>query len=212
MIRLHRRVLLRAALGSLLCAATALPTIGALAESGDDARDFINSLAEKAITNVADAQISEVERAERFRKLFSESFSIPDISRFVLSRYWKVATPEQQQEFVHLFEDVTVLTWARRFRDYKGEKLEVLSAAKEGEHGWTVDSKIQKQQPPAVPVRWKLRETPNGLRIIDIAVQGVSLAITHRDDFNAQMQANEGNFDTLLSNLRTKIDQLKAAG
>jgi phospholipid transport system substrate-binding protein len=80
------------------------------AQADEAAKSFIGTLAQRAITTVADRQISQSERDERFRKLFISSFDIPEIGRFVLSRYWRVATPDQQQEFLSLFEEITVLT------------------------------------------------------------------------------------------------------
>ena len=61
------------------------------------------------------------------------------MGRFVLSRYWRIATPEQQKEFLLLFEEINVLTWARRFQEYNGESLDTLGASKEDERNWTVE-------------------------------------------------------------------------
>src|SRR5271165_3305891 len=48
-------------------------------------------------------------RVARFRQLFRQDFNVPGISRFVLGRYWRVATPAQQQEFIPLFTDYIAL-------------------------------------------------------------------------------------------------------
>jgi phospholipid transport system substrate-binding protein len=183
------------------------------AQTDDGAQKFIGALAQRAITTVADRQLPLVEREEQFRKLFVSSFDIPEIGRFVLSRYWRVATPDQQQEFLALFEDTTVVTWAKRFQDYNGQSLETVGATKDGDHGWVVDSHILRNQGPVIPVQWRLRESGDGsFRVVDIVVEGVSMAITQRSDYASAMQANGGKIDGLLSIMRTKLDQLKAAG
>ncbi len=193
--------------------AVCLNATAAHAQADDNARKFIGALAQRAITTVADRQVPEVERDERFRKLFVSSFDIPEIGRFVLSRYWRLATPEQQQEFLALFEDITVLTWAKRFQDYNGESLETVSATKDGDRGWVVDSHILRNQGPQIPVQWRLRENDDGsFRVVDIIVEGVSMAITHRSDYASAMQANGGRIDGLLAIMRTKLDQLKTSG
>jgi len=62
-------------------------------------------------------------------------------------------------------------------------------------------------------VQWRLHDMPDGsLRITDIIVEGVSMAITQRQDFSSTLQGIGGKIDALLSAMRTKIDQLKAAG
>jgi phospholipid transport system substrate-binding protein len=181
--------------------------------SGDDARRFIEGLAQRAITTVVDKQLPQNERVDHFRTLFVSSFDIPEIGRFVLSRYWRMATPEQQRDFLALFEEITVLTWAKRFADYNGERLETLDATQDGDRSWVVDSHIVKPQGPQNRVQWHVRLGSDGaFRVFDIVAEGVSMAITLRSDYVATMQINEGRLDGLLSSMRAKRDQLRNAG
>ncbi len=107
-----RRTFLRAALGLPLVAV--LP--GLLhAEGPDEAQRFVGALAHRAISTVADPQLSRSERDERFRNLFVTAVDLPEIGRFVLSRYWRNATADEQQEFLRLFEDITVLNLGEAF-------------------------------------------------------------------------------------------------
>jgi phospholipid transport system substrate-binding protein len=210
MTMMLRRTLLQAAL-ALSLALGLLP--GNARAEGDEARKFVEQLADRAITTVADRQITDAERDLRFRTLFVGSFDLPEIGRFVLARYWRAASPEQQQEFVRLFEDMNVLTWAKRFKDYSGERLQATNATREGEHGWVVESQIVRPQGPPINVQWRLRESAdNSFRVLDLIVEGVSMAITHRSDYGAAMQGNGGKLDALFSIMRTRIDQLRAAG
>lgn len=210
MMMIVRRTFLRAALALPLM--VTLPGV-VWAQSPDDAEKFIAVLAQRAITTVADKQLSQNERDDRFRALFVSAFDIPEIGRFVLSRYWRTATAEQQHTFLALFEDITVLTWARRFRDYDGEHLETLGTTKDGDRGWLVDSRIVKPQGPPNRVQWRLRlEEDGSFRVVDIIAEGVSMAITLRSDYVSTIQANEGRMDGLLSTMRSKLDQLRAAG
>ena len=179
----------------------------------DEAKAFIQNLAQQAISTVAERQISDTDRNDRFRKLFVSTFDLPSISQFVLARYWRAASPDQQQEFVKLFEDMQVLNWAQRFKDYHGESLQVLSSAKDGEKGFTVDSQLNRPSAGPMPVVWKVHTADDGkIRITDIVVEGVSMSITQRSDYNSLLQANGGKFDELLKALRTKIDQMRANG
>lgn len=206
---ISRRTVLRGAL--VLPLATAMSS-AVQAQSADDAQRFIEALAQRAITTVANKQLTQNERNELFRRLFISSFDIPEIGRFVLSRYWRSATADQQQEFLTLFEEITVLTWTKRFQDYNGEKLEPLGSTKDGDRGWLVDSRILRSEGPPILVQWRLKTADDGnFRVIDINVEGVSMAITHRSDYGAAMQANGGRLDGLLATMRTKLDQLRAA-
>lgn len=207
---MFRRTFLQAGI-IFLTLASCLGTVRA--QTAQDAEKFIQNLAQTAISTVAEKTLSQNERDDRFRRLFVSSFDLPQIARFVLARYWRQASPDQQRDFLKEFEDFNVLTWARRFQDYNGEKLDTRGATKESDRGWLVDSQILRNQGPPIPVQWRLRQGDDGnLRIVDIIVEGVSMAITNRSDYNAALQSNGGNISALLSTMRAKIDQLRTAG
>ena len=68
-----------------------------------------------------------------------------------------------------------------------------------------------RDQGAPISVQWHVHQGDGGgFRIGDIVVEGVSMAVTYRSDYAAAMQANGGRIDSLLSSMRTKIDQLKA--
>ncbi len=209
---MYRRTLIKAVFGLALGFAV-LPAMARAEPSVDQAGKFVTSLANSAITMVADKSLNENERDERFRKLFVANFDIPAIGKFVLARYWRVATPEQRGEFLKLFEDQQVLTWAHRFKDYSGEQLQVAGGERENAHEWLINSQITRIKGPPIPVQWRLRDEPDGsYRVTDLIVEGVSMAITQRSDYASVLQGMSGHIDQLLSSMRTKIDQMKAAG
>jgi len=202
-----RRTFLLAALA--LCLAVA-QSERAAAASADEARSFVQDLAQTAITTVADKKLADDARNERFRQLFVSAFDLPEVGRFVLSRYWRGATPAQQADFLKLFEDTTVLVWSRRFKDYDGERLQTLGANRDGATGWVVESQILRQRGQPIPVQWRLDQSADGaLHITDIVPEGVSMALTQRQDYGAAMQSNGGNVDALLASMRAKIVQLR---
>jgi phospholipid transport system substrate-binding protein len=177
----------------------------ARAADDQEARTFIEGLAQKAITTVAAQNISDADRKAQFQRLFISAFDIPEIGEFVLSRHWKTATPAQQKDFLVVFEDMQVLTWSQRFKHYDGVKLETEGAKMESEGVWLVDSQIVRPQGPPTPVQWRIRRAADGsMRIIDIIAEGVSMALTYRDEYAAALQSNSGNIDALLTSMRAK--------
>lgn len=182
----------------------------AMAASDQEAQSFIQDLAQKAITTVLVQNISDEERNQRFRQVFVASFDIPDIGKFVLARYWRTATPQQQSAFLKEFEDAQVLTWSQRFKSYHGVKLETLGVSQDGEGVWLVDSQILRPQGAPLPVQWHVHQTADGLRITDIRPEGVSMVMTYRDDYTNLLNANGKSIDGLLSAMRGKNAQLSA--
>ena len=93
------------------------------------------------------------------------------------------------------------------------QALDALAAMPDGERGWVVDSRILRKQGPPIAVQWRLRRGEDErFRVVDIVVESVSMAITHRSDYGAALQSNGGKMDGLFATMRAKIEQLKAAG
>lgn len=196
----------------LLAGSTLLssPAIGA-DKTPDDAKEFIRTLAQQAITTVAQRDLPDDERGERFRRLFVASFDLPEISQFVLGHYWRAATPEQQQEFSRLFQEIQVLTWTERFKNYEGETLTVTDAVKSGDKDFIVLSQLTHPGSQPTAVQWRVHTIDDGeLRVTDLVVESVSMAITQRSDFNSALQGANGKIDTLLTALRAKVEQMHA--
>lgn len=179
-----------------------------LAAPAPDAGTFILGLAESAMNTVAIKDLSDAERSNRFRTLFVDTFDLPEISRFVLGRYWRSATEVQRTEFQKLFEDIQVYTWTRRFKEYNGETLELGAVKAEGED-FIVDSQMKRAKLAPINVSWRVRRSGESFHILDIIVEGASMAITFRSDYSAVLSSQGGKMDGLLDVMRKKAEQIK---
>src|SRR4051812_32315664 len=99
------------------------------------AAESISAFAQEGIVQILEAKVSQAEKAQRFRELFNKDFDIPAIARFVIGRNARTAKPEEMEQFLKVFEDVIVYTWARRFSEYNGQTLKVSDTAPDGEDG-----------------------------------------------------------------------------
>ena len=177
-----------------------------------DPKAFVIGLANNAMEIMTTKGLSDHDRAAKFRTLFTGDVDIHEIAKFVLGRYWRAATPEQQQEFLKLFEDVVVLTWSPRFKDYGSDlRHTVMAVSQDGERGITVDSKVDRDKQQPIALQWRLKQGDNGLRVVDLVVEGSSMAITYRSEYASVIQSNGGKVEGLLSALRTKVAELHAS-
>lgn len=195
-----RRTLLPAAL-ILVIAATAAPSSG---RAATDPVGLIHNLGSQAL-EVLGNHASPAERQARFSELFHQDFDVPHIARFVLGRYWRVATPEQQQEFVRLFSRYIVLAYGNRLAQYSGEHFKVLGSRPEPD-GYIVSSEIIRTdgQPP-VKVEWRLTRADGSYKITDVIVEGISMAVTQRSEFASVIRRHGGQVSELLAMLRQKM-------
>ena len=178
----------------------------ALAPSALAAADpaaVINQLGNRAL-EILGKNATPAQRAARFQELFREDFDVPGIARFVLGRYWKTATPEQQQEFVKLFEDYIALVYSAQLSAYSGEALKA-TGRRPGPEGAIVASEIVRPTGgPPVKVEWHLTDRNGTYKINDVAVDGISMAVTQRSEFAAVIQRSGGQVQGLITQLREK--------
>jgi phospholipid transport system substrate-binding protein len=172
------------------------------ASAQTDATAFISQLGTQAI-QVLGPSVSPPARLQRFRELFGADFDLPGIGQFVLGRYWRIATPEQQQQFLGLLKEYLAQAYAGRLAEYAGEQFQALTARQEG--GDTiVASQIIRNDGGKIRVEWHL-VNKDGWKITDAYVAGVSMAVTERDEFASVIQQGGGQVQYLLDRLRQKV-------
>lgn len=172
-----------------------------------DPSALINQLVTQAINVIVEKNAPENEREQKFRSLLQTGFDVPRISRFVLGRYWNVANDDQRKEFSQLFEDWIVRTYSARFRDYSGEKLQVIGTRNEGPTTTVVVSQfVSPTGAPPAKVEWVVRKSGDSdYSIVDVSVEGVSMALTQRDEIAAVADRNGGTVDGLNRAMQEKI-------
>lgn len=177
------------------------------AQASDPSIEFVNSLTDKIIENVLTSQQSTEEKLTEFRKEFTATLDLKSIGQFVLGIYWRKATPAEREAFLTAFIDFTTKTWADRFDMYTGQQITFTGTRNAEGNQLYVDSQIQNN--PPVEVIWRLRKKKDGFRIIDIIVEGVSMAMSYRNEYSSFLQANDGSVVALTKELERKSAAFK---
>ncbi len=179
---------------------------GHAADPGEEARQFIESLAGKAIAALTVKEVPRKERVERFRVLLHEHFAVKTIGRWVMGRYWRKANTVERAEFMKLFEDLLVAIYVDRFADYAGVTLTVTKTITKGKADTIVYSKIlQPDGSPLARVDWRVRVRRGEYKIVDVMVEGVSLGQTQRSEVASVIRKNGGKIQGLLGEMRKKV-------
>jgi len=168
--------------------------------------EFIADLGDRAVRTLADQNLSEAEKQTRFRDLLLEGFDVRTLSRFAVGRYWRKAGKTQRAEYRVLFTDYVVQTYTARFSQYSGERLQVTDDRAAGKKDIIVKSQLLRPKGAAVKVEWRVRQRKHKWLIIDIIVEGVSMAITQRDEFASVIRRGGGDFGNLLTLLKEKTN------
>ncbi|MBO6521921.1 MAG: ABC transporter substrate-binding protein [Rhodospirillales bacterium] len=171
------------------------------------AEAFITRLADDAISKLTDNKVSADEQETRFREIMREYVAFQTIARWVLGgRYWRAANDAQRERYLSLFEQLMVATYAHRFQNYSGETLEVDSVQKIDDAQALVRTTLMRPNADKpLRVDWRVRATEDKIKVIDIMVEGLSMAQTQRSEFSSVLRANGGDVDALMADLETRL-------
>ncbi len=171
-----------------------------------DPKALIDGLVQQALALIRNKQLDETALEQKFKVLLDQNFDIPRISRFVLGRYWNAASAEDLKAFNDLFEKWVVRLYSSRFKDYSGETVSVTAARPEGDTSYVVSSQlIHPDGSPPTQINWHVNKADNGLRVVDVEVEGVSMALTERDEFSSIIQRNGGSVASLNQAMQQKL-------
>lgn len=185
--------------------ALVLPAGAAFAQKRDEAAvGFVQKMGDVALTELTGKNISAKEREARVRELLRKNFDVNAIGRFALGKHWNTANEAQRKEYLSLFEDMIVRTYAQRFGEYAGQQFKVSSAKAISDRDSIVSSQVVQKDGPPVAVDWRVRNNGGNLKVIDVFIENVSMAITQRSDFDAVIQRGGGKVEALLESLRQR--------
>ncbi len=210
---LNRRRFLAVLLGPAFVLVLALPPGGAFAVGLEvRAEAFIQSMAQEALESLTQQGTSREERIKRFRKMFNAHFAVRSIGKFVLGRYWRKASKNEQAEYLNLFEDLMVMSYVDRFQRYAGKNLNILKTRAERGSAVTVFTEIARPGGARpVQVLWRVGARGEIIKILDVVVEGASMSQTLRSDFVSTIRQKGGKVSGLLEELRVKTASLKAS-
>ncbi len=183
-------------------------------QAGDFAKEaetFVQTLADEAMNSFRTTD-DEVVREKEVRRLLNEGFDVRAIGKWVLGRYWRKAKPAEKEEYLDLFEDFIIVTYAGRFKDYSGDEisLKVTKSLAKNDSDAIVRSEISRPQATdPILVDWRVKGKKDGtMKVVDVLIAGVSMSQTQRSEFSSVIKRNGGQVSGLIEALRSKTAEL----
>ncbi|MBK1699087.1 MlaC/ttg2D family ABC transporter substrate-binding protein [Rhodovibrio salinarum] len=177
----------------------------ALAEG---AANYITELSRTAIDQLSAQDISPEQRAERGRRLLKENFAGRELARFVLGRYWRVASEDQRERFMALLREVALTRFLPTFQHLSMDQVTIDRAIADPQAQGIARVITRVDVPDRAPVKlaWRVRPTGDGgYQIVDIMAEGVSMAITLRSEYASVIEQNGGRVEALLAKLESRL-------
>jgi phospholipid transport system substrate-binding protein len=126
------------------------------------------------------------------------------MGRSALGTHWNKATPEQQQRFLKAAASAEAHAYSERFGQYGGQTLTIGRVSTRSDGASIVDSKLNQSNGQPINIQWEVRNEGQGPRITDVKIEGVSMVITRRSDFNSYIQNHGGKVEALIDELEAR--------
>lgn len=147
-------------------------------------------------------------REKRLGPIVDAAFDVAFMAEKAIGREWNKLDDASKQRWVGLFRDFMVANYAGRFTGYDGETFEHLGKQDGAYDTVMVKTRLLVPSQENVDLDYRLRETPDGWRVVDIYLKGsVSELALRRSDYTAVLK--RGGFEELATYLRGKIEALK---
>jgi phospholipid transport system substrate-binding protein len=189
---------------ALLClAATTAIAVALPAQAADGpAAQLIETAASEVIALIKANKGPQLEAG--IRGVLLKYFDIPYMGRTALATHWDATTPEQRERYLKAVVSSEAHAYTDRFSQYGGQTLAVTRVTQRPGGASVVDSKLNQTNGQPINIQWEVRDTGQGLRITDVKIEGVSMVMTHRSDFNSYISGHGGKVEPLIDELEKR--------
>ena len=164
---------------------------------------FVQSTVNRA-SAALNNKFSKEEKREKLKMIASETVDIDGIGRYTLGSYKKVISDSQMIEYKILFRQYFLKSFSSRLAEYSNPEIEVTSKKKLNKNYTIVSSiLVSTEQRPEVKIDWRVStKNPDNPLIINLVIEGLSLARTQKEEFASIIQSNDGDINALFTTLK----------
>lgn len=196
-----------------LAAAAPLGTFLAVAPvaRADDlsaARGMIQSTGNQMVS-IINSSAGASQRQAAFQQLVYANVDVDGVARFVLGRFWRVATPQQQQEYMQTFRMLLVYAVTAQTSTFQGATFMVSSTTQQPA-GIVVDTTVNVPGKAPANVQWVVAMMNGQPKIVDILAEGTSLRLTERNDYAGVISQHGGQIQPLIDAMRNQLARFQA--
>jgi phospholipid transport system substrate-binding protein len=191
--------------GFALGLALFLGGLSAARAQGVDAIAFVRQTGD-ALVRVVNSTAPDPAKRQDLQQIVDRTVDVEGIARFALGRFWRTATPQQQQEYIHLFHEVLLNSITGKLGEYKGVQFSVGRTVPH-EGGIAVQTTIVRPNSGPTDVQWLIVDVNGQPKIEDVIAEGTSLRLTQRSDYISYLQHNGNSVQALINALRQQLAQ-----
>ncbi len=169
---------------------------------------FVENTVDKAALALG-GSFTQEQKIEKLKVIAKESVDIKGIGFYSLGSYRKQLNENQKKGYLEIFEKYFLKTFSSRLDQYSEPKVRVVSKKILNKKYTMVSSVlIATDKRPEIKIDWRvITKDPNNPLIIDVVIEGVSLAKVQKEEFNSIIQSNDGDINSLFENLNNFINK-----
>ncbi len=152
---------------------------------------------------------SYAQKQARLQQLVFENVDVDGVARFVLGRFWRQATPQQQQVYLQTFRELLVYAGTGQASTFQGATFAVVNAVQQPV-GIVVNTLVNVPGKPQATVQWVVAMMDGQPKIVDILAEGTSLRLTERNDYAGVISQHGGQIQPLIDAMQQQLARFKA--
>ena len=169
---------------------------------------FVQQTADEA-SEALNKRLSKEEKMEKLKVIAKKAVDIKGIGYYSLGKHRKGLAEKEKKEYIEIFEEYFLKSFSSRLAEYTDPKIRVESQKILNEKYTMVSSVLMAtKDKPEIKIDWRvITKNPDKPLIIDVIIEGVSLAKVQREEFNSIIQNKDGDINALLLNLKEFISK-----
>jgi len=193
-----------------MAAIAILVAISGVARADDIAPDVLVKNVTNEVIEIIQKDIQDGDRRKMIALIDAKvlpHFNFQAMTASAVGRNWDKATPEQKTKLAEEFKTLLVRTYASALASYSTQRFDFRPLrAKPTDTDVTVNVRVVQAGQQPVTIDYDMEKRPNGWKVWDVRVGGISLVANYRTEFDNVVR--DKGIDGLLKALQSKNSSL----
>ena len=171
-------------------------------------KEFVQSVTDEA-SLILTKSFTKEQKMEKLKSIAKKTVDIRGMGYYSLGAHRNNLSNDQKKEYLDIFEKYFLKSFSSRLAEYTDPKIHVISQKKLNEkYTMVLSILLATEEKPEVKIDWRIvTKNPDKPLIIDVVIEGVSLAKVQKEEFNSIIQSNNGDINALLTSLKEFINK-----
>ncbi|MEM6621833.1 MAG: ABC transporter substrate-binding protein [Pseudomonadota bacterium] len=141
--------------------------------------------------------------APKLRAIMETRSNMPQIARFSAGRVWLDMSDAQRSRYTDAFAHFVSVVYARQFVGFTGNpNIQISKILDAGRKGFLVQTPLISPSGTPLSVEWLISDRGGKVEVVDIVVEGISMAVTQREEIAAMFESRGGDIEQLIATLK----------